>query len=641
MFPCNAKNNKKVSLLLLSFFLTVPSLGYSVENTSTTDKALKTTIATSAVDATVQSVPALPVQKMTEALKLLKADKVQTITFNKKDKADPTAVLITTTDGTQYSVTWAKKQDGKLWAEMLETTYGIYKGREDENPWITSMLNTVWSGMVTLAFFALLIMFMIWFQLKATRIMTSANQKPINPKDISISFDDIAGIDEAKNDVQEVLAFLNDKSTFDGLGAKIPKGILLVGEPGGGKTMLAKAFAKSCDAAFYGVSGSEFVEMYVGLGAARIRSLFKKARKHPRAVIFIDEIDAFGKKRGGQMSHGEVEQTLNQLLVEMDGFDHGKTDLVIIAATNRLEVLDEALLRPGRFDRHIMVQKPSLKGRKDILDVYIKKAKKVSDDINLQDLARQTVGLSAADLSNLVNEALLRAAKRKSSQLEQQDLLDAREKLLLGDPRMDITLVANEKRTTAYHEAGHTVLALATSGVPVERVSIRPRGNSLGQMLQVPNRESFSITHHELKSKLQVLMGGRAAEELAIGSITTGAGQDMEVAYTIARNMVTSYGFGKTLGTCGVRDSRQLSEGTRQSLEQEAMEIVQESYSEALQYLKEHESALKAIAELLLEQEDIAQKELLVIWTDHTNKTPSWAPLSLSKEASLLETMTG
>ncbi len=451
---------------------------------------------------------------------------------------------------------------------------------------------------------------LVWVQMKATKLITGKRIRAIKPKDIPVSFEHIAGIDEAVRDVREAVAFLARPNDFSRLGAKLPKGILLVGPPGGGKTMLAKAFAKACDAPFYAVSGSEFVEMFVGMGASRVRSLFKKARRSRKAVIFIDEIDALAKKRGGMSSHSESEQTLNELLVQMDGIDNGKSHIIVIAATNRMDAMDDAVLRPGRFDRIIQVSAPSLKGREDILRVYLKEHLG-NPDIDAAQLARICVGFSGAQLSSLVNEALIRAAREGKDRLSQTDLLAARDKLLMGDPRQDLDLLESERRTTAIHESGHAVVALTVSGDPVEKVTIEPRSQALGLVLQVPERDAVSLKESEIRARLQVLLGGRAAEEVFFGDVTTGASNDMERAYQIALSMVAQWGMGESLGRSGVADLNQVSGGTRERIEREAVVIVNRAYDHAREIVLASKDAISRMADKLMEQVTLDKQEVL------------------------------
>jgi cell division protease FtsH len=464
-----------------------------------------------------------------------------------------------------------------------------------------------------LLFFAVLVLVMVWVQIKASKAMTGKRVRAVKPKDIKVSFDDVAGVDEAVRDMREAVAFLNKPESFTRLGATLPKGILLVGPPGGGKTLLAKAFAKASDAPFYAVSGSEFVELYVGTGAARVRSLFKKARKAGKAVIFIDEIDALTKARGGIGSHSEAEQTLNQLLVEMDGLAPTKSQIIVIGATNRVDAMDEAVLRPGRFDRQIHVSTPSLKGREDILRVYLKEelVRGVLSQDDLNRMARLTPDFSGAQIANLVNEARIRAARNGGESLTPADLIAARDKILLGDPRKDLDLIESERRTTAIHESGHAVVALAVSKDPVERVTIEPRSRALGLMLQLPERAAVSFTESEARARLLVLLGGRAAEAVFNGDVTTGASNDMERAHDLALRMVSQWGYGSVLGQNGVSDLNKLSPGLRESVEREAVDLVNSAYKDALALVQSRRDAVERLVERLLVEETIGRETVL------------------------------
>lgn len=459
--------------------------------------------------------------------------------------------------------------------------------------------------------------------------MSSRKNKKIDPKDIDITFNDIAGNDEAKRDIMEVVEFMKNKKKYDKLGAKLPRGILLSGDPGNGKTMLAKAIAKECDASFFQASGSEFIEVFAGLGASRVRDLFKKARKSKRAVIFIDEIDTIGGKRGNIRSHSEGEQTLNQLLTEMDGFNSHKHEILVVAATNRIDVLDEALLRPGRFDRKIMINKPSHQGRIDILNVYLNKVKietegSLDPNIDVDVLSRLTVGFSGAELANLVNEALIRAAKKGSNYLTQQDLLDARNKILLGDPRADIKMVEKERRITAIHESGHAIVSLVVSKDPIETVTITPHGMALGFVLRVPEKENWMVSKDSLNKEMQVLMGGRAAEDLILGENTTGAMSDMEKAYEMAMSMATRWGMGEVLANISIKDLNTLSDGTRKDVDREVIELVRANYDTAKTILSRYPKVMDRMVSILMERESIDKEEVVKIWKEETNEDPYW-----------------
>lgn len=502
---------------------------------------------------------------------------------------------------------------------------------ESKSP-IENGLMTILALLKTLAYLVMYIVIfvaiMMFVQRKMLGFSSKKNQK-INPKDIDVTFNDIAGNDEAKKDIMEVVEFMKNKNKYDKLGAKLPRGILLSGDPGNGKTMLAKAIAKECDAAFFQASGSEFIEVFAGLGASRVRDLFKKARKSKRAVIFIDEIDTIGGKRGNIRSHSEGEQTLNQLLTEMDGFNSHKHEILVVAATNRIDVLDEALLRPGRFDRKIMINKPSHQGRIDILNVYLNKVKietegSLDPNIDVDIISRLTVGFSGAELANLVNEALIRAAKKDSNCLTQQDLLDARNKILLGDPRADIKMVEKERRITAIHESGHAIVSLVVSKDPIETVTITPHGMALGFVLRVPEKENWMVSKDSLNKEMQVLMGGRAAEDLILGENTTGAMSDMEKAYEMAMSMTTKWGMGEVLANISVKELNSLSDGTRKDVDREVIELVRSNYDQAKTILSRYPKVMDRMVSILMEKESIDKDDVVKIWKEETDEDPYW-----------------
>lgn len=472
---------------------------------------------------------------------------------------------------------------------------------------VKGMLLSIVSYLPLLMLFIVLMLVLVYVQIKGAGLISRNKNQIVNPKDINVSFADIAGIDEAKRDVMEVVDFLKNKSRYNKLGAKVPKGVLLSGGPGNGKTMLAKAIAKESDSVFLQASGSEFIQMFQGLGAARVRDLFKKAKKSGRAIIFIDEIDSIGMIRGG-LNNRESDQTLNQLLTEMDGFSNEGCELLVIAATNRAELLDEALLRPGRFDRCIVVNKPTQKGREDVLKVYI--PKEFQDSIDIVGVSRRTVGFSGADLANLVNEALIIASKRNSEHLSDADIFIARDKILLGAQKKDMELLDAERRTTSVHESGHTIVALLMSNMPVEKVTIVPHANALGLMLQVPDREVYTYTKEELFGRIQVLMGGRAAEEVLLNTYTTGASNDMNRAYDLALKMVSSYGMGEVLGFAACDSISTLSASLVASLELEAIAMVNDQYGQAKKLLENHRSVLENLSEILFIKENLDKEEI-------------------------------
>ena len=439
-----------------------------------------------------------------------------------------------------------------------------------------------------------------------------------------ITFDDVAGIEEAKDELEEIVEFLRDPKKFTKLGGRIPKGVLLVGSPGTGKTLLAKAIAGEAGVPFFTISGSDFVEMFVGVGASRVRDLFMQGKKNAPCLIFIDEIDAVGRHRGAGLGggHDEREQTLNQLLVEMDGFESNE-GVIIIAATNRPDVLDPALLRPGRFDRNVVVSKPDVKGREAILKVHVSKCP-LSDNVKLDVIARGTPGFSGADLANLVNEAALMAARKGKDKVEQEEFDAAKDKLLMGTERRSMVITDDEKKNTAYHEAGHTLVARLIPGTdPIHKVSIIPRGMALGVTQQLPMDERHTYNTEYLLNNVAVLMGGRAAEELVLKHMTTGAGNDIERATEIARKMICEWGMSTKLGPLcfGKKEeqvflgrdmgkSRDFSEETAIAIDAEMHEIVTEHYNRAYKLLEEHTDELHALAEALLERESLDSAEI-------------------------------
>src|SRR5437773_3749097 len=439
-----------------------------------------------------------------------------------------------------------------------------------------------------------------------------------------VTFSDVAGIDEAKEEVVEIIEFLKDPHKFQKLGGRIPKGVLIVGPPGTGKTLLAKAIAGEAGVPFFSISGSDFVEMFVGVGASRVRDLFEQGKKHAPCIIFIDEIDAVGRLRGAGLGggHDEREQTLNQLLVEMDGFDTTE-GVILIAATNRPDVLDPALLRPGRFDRQITVNRPDVRGRTEILRVHTKKVP-LAKDVDLEVISRGTPGFSGADLENLVNEAALLAARLNKTAVELKDFEFAKDKVLMGVERKSMVLTDEEKRTTAYHEAGHALMATLLPGTePVHKVTIIPRGRALGLTMQLPTDDRHSYSKEFLYNTLAILMGGRVAEELIFNQVTTGAGNDLERATDLARKMVCEWGMSEDLGplTFGKKDEeiflgreiatrRDYSEDIAIKIDAEVKRLVLGNYERTKKMLRDNMAALKALAEALLEKEVLDAPEI-------------------------------
>ncbi|WOJ88719.1 ATP-dependent zinc metalloprotease FtsH [Methylocapsa polymorpha] len=442
-----------------------------------------------------------------------------------------------------------------------------------------------------------------------------------------VTFEDVAGVDEAKEDLQEIVEFLRDPQRFQRLGGRIPRGVLLIGPPGTGKTLLARAIAGEANVPFFTISGSDFVEMFVGVGASRVRDMFEQAKKNAPCIIFIDEIDAVGRHRGAGLGGGndEREQTLNQLLVEMDGFEANES-IILIAATNRPDVLDPALLRPGRFDRQIVVPNPDVVGRERILKVHVRKVP-LAPDVELRTVARGTPGFSGADLMNLVNEAALLAARRGKRVVTMAEFEDSKDKIMMGAERRTMVMTEDEKMLTAYHEGGHAIVALSVPATdPVHKATIIPRGRALGMVMQLPERDKLSMTYEQMTSRLAVCMGGRVSEEIIFGKdkITSGAQSDIEQATNLARAMVTRWGFSDELGTVMYGDNQQevflgysmgrqttISEATAQKIDSEVRRLVEMGLGEARRIITERRNDLETLAKGLLEFETLTGEEIL------------------------------
>ncbi|PNS09682.1 ATP-dependent zinc metalloprotease FtsH [Solilutibacter silvestris] len=454
----------------------------------------------------------------------------------------------------------------------------------------------------------------------------------LNEDQTKVTFADVAGCDEAKEEVSELVDFLRDPSRFQKLGGKIPRGVLMVGPPGTGKTLLAKAIAGEARVPFFSISGSDFVEMFVGVGASRVRDMFEQAKKNAPCIIFIDEIDAVGRHRGSGMGggHDEREQTLNQMLVEMDGFEGGE-GVIVIAATNRPDVLDKALLRPGRFDRQVMVGLPDIKGREQILRVHMRKVP-LGDDVRPDVLARGTPGFSGADLANLVNEAALFAARRNKQQVEMQDFEDAKDKIYMGPERRSMVMREDERRNTAYHESGHAVVAMTLPKAdPVHKVTIMPRGWALGVTWQLPEHDQLSNYREKMLGEISILFGGRIAEELFSGDMSTGASNDFERATKLARGMVTKYGMSDELGTMVYADddagfgvhNKTISEATQQKVDAEIRRILDVQYDVARNILEDKREIVEAMVAALLEWETIDAEQVKAIMEGRTPNPPA------------------
>jgi len=488
---------------------------------------------------------------------------------------------------------------------------------EETSLWQSILIS--WLPMIILI--GLWVFFMRQVQVGGGKAMAFGKSKArmLPPDKKKVTFEDVAGIDEAKEELQEIIDFLIDPKKFTRLGGRIPKGVLLMGAPGTGKTLLARAIAGEANVPFFSISGSDFVEMFVGVGASRVRDLFIQGKRNAPCIIFIDEIDAVGRHRGAGLGggHDEREQTLNQLLVEMDGFESNE-GVIIIAATNRPDVLDPALLRPGRFDRQVVVPTPDVKGREAILKVHAKRTP-LAPDVSFEVLARGTPGFTGADLENLVNEAALLAARENKEFVTMDDFEQAKDKVLMGKERKSLILTEEERRTTAYHEAGHTLVAKSLPGTdPIHKVSIIPRGTALGVTQQLPVDERHTYSKNYLNNNIAILLGGRAAEEIVFNNFTTGAGNDIEKATELARKMVCEWGMSEYMGPLafGRREEqiflgkelarhKDYSEKTAEAIDQEVRRIVTENYEKAKKIIKDNLSILHRLAEKLLELESL------------------------------------
>jgi len=514
-------------------------------------------------------------------------------------------------------------QDPELINILRQRGVRISAKPKDESPWYVTILIS-WFPMVLLI--AVWIFFMRQMQAGGGRAMSFGRSRArLLPEQAKgITFEDVAGIPESKEELQEIIEFLKDPKKFTRLGGRIPKGVLLVGAPGTGKTLLARAIAGEAGVPFFSISGSDFVEMFVGVGAARVRDLFIQGKKHAPCIIFIDEIDAVGRHRGAGLGggHDEREQTLNQLLVEMDGFESNE-GVILISATNRPDVLDPALLRPGRFDRQVVVPIPDVRGREAILKVHTRRTP-LAGDVDLSILARGTPGFTGADIENMVNEAALIAARYNKDVIEMSDFEQAKDKVMMGTERKSLIISDVERKSTAYHEAGHALVAKLLPGTdPIHKVTIIPRGRSLGLTQQLPLDEKHTYTKKYLLNNLAVLLGGRVAEELVFGDYTTGAGNDLEKATEIARKMVCDWGMSEELGplTYGKREEqiflgkemtryKEYSEETAVKIDAEIKKLVMESYNKTKDVLTKHINTLHALATALLEKETLDGKAI-------------------------------
>ncbi|HMC47705.1 MAG TPA: ATP-dependent zinc metalloprotease FtsH [Caballeronia sp.] len=559
-----------------------------------------------------------------------KTGKVKTVTVQGRN------LTVTPADGQKYQIV----SPGDIWMVGDLMKYGVQvSGKADDEP------NALVSALYYLGPTILIIGF--WFFMMRQMqgggkggafSFGKSRARLIDENNNAINFTDVAGCDEAKEEVSELVDFLRDPQKFQKLGGRIPRGVLLVGPPGTGKTLLARAIAGEAKVPFFSISGSDFVEMFVGVGAARVRDMFEQAKKHAPCIVFIDEIDAVGRHRGAGMGGGndEREQTLNQMLVEMDGFE-ANSGVIVIAATNRSDVLDKALLRPGRFDRQVYVGLPDIRGREHIMKVHLRKVP-ISNDVDASVIARGTPGFSGADLANLVNEAALFAARRGKRIVEMADFEDAKDKIFMGPERKSAVMREEERRNTAYHESGHAVVAkLLPHADPVHKVSIMPRGWALGITWQLPEHDRVNLYRDKMLEEIAILFGGRAAEEVFLNSMSTGASNDFERATKMARDMVTRYGMSDVLGTMvyvdteqdgmfGKMASKTVSEATQQKVDAEIRRILDDQYGLARKLLEDNRDKVEAMTKALLEWETIDAEQISDIMGGRPPRPPKNLP---------------
>ena len=570
----------------------------------------------------------------------------------KEARFDANEITVTKNDGSKYMTVMPPLEDKKLLDDLLNKKVKI-EGTPFEKRSLLSQILISWFPMLFLV--GVWIFFMRQMQGGGGKAMSfgKSRAKMLNQDQIKVTFADVAGCDEAKEEVGEVVDFLREPKKFQNLGGKIPKGILMVGPPGTGKTLLAKAIAGEAKVPFFTISGSDFVEMFVGVGASRVRDMFEQAKKNAPCLIFIDEIDAVGRQRGAGLGggHDEREQTLNQMLVEMDGFG-GNEGVIVIAATNRPDVLDPALTRPGRFDRQVVVGLPDVKGREQILKVHMRKVP-VADDVDAMTLARGTPGYSGADLANLVNEAALFAARSNKRTVSMLEFEKAKDKINMGPERRTMIMTDKQKESTAYHEAGHAIVGyLVPEHDPVHKVTIIPRGRALGVTFFLPEGDQISISQKQLESKLSTLYAGRLAEDLIYGeeNISTGASNDIKVATNIARNMVTQWGFSDKLGPIlytedegevflgrSMAKAKHMSDETAHAIDEEVRAIVNRNYARARQILIDNMDILHAMKDALVKYETIEEEQIKQLmnrepvtppsgWEDNKDMKPTAKP---------------
>ena len=570
----------------------------------------------------------------------------------KEARFDANEITVTKNDGSKYMTVMPPLEDKKLLDDLLNKKVKI-EGTPFEKRSLLSQILISWFPMLFLV--GVWIFFMRQMQGGGGKAMSfgKSRAKMLTQDQIKVTFADVAGCDEAKEEVAEIVDFLREPKKFQNLGGKIPKGILMVGPPGTGKTLLAKAIAGEAKVPFFTISGSDFVEMFVGVGASRVRDMFEQAKKNAPCLIFIDEIDAVGRQRGAGLGggHDEREQTLNQMLVEMDGFG-GNEGVIVIAATNRPDVLDPALTRPGRFDRQVVVGLPDVKGREQILKVHMRKVP-VADDVDAMTLARGTPGYSGADLANLVNEAALFAARSNKRTVSMLEFEKAKDKINMGPERRTMIMTDKQKESTAYHEAGHAIVGyLVPEHDPVHKVTIIPRGRALGVTFFLPEGDQISISQKQLESKLSTLYAGRLAEDLIYGeeNISTGASNDIKVATNIARNMVTQWGFSDKLGPIlytedegevflgrSMAKAKHMSDETAHAIDEEVRAIVNRNYARARQILIDNMDILHAMKDALVKYETIEEEQIKQLmnrepvtppsgWEDNKDTSPKAKP---------------
>lgn len=579
----------------------------------------------------------------------------------KEARFDANEITVTKNDGSKYMTVMPPLEDKKLLDDLLNKKVKI-EGTPFEKRSLLSQILISWFPMLFLV--GVWVFFMRQMQGGGGKAMSfgKSRAKMLNQDQIKVTFADVAGCDEAKEEVGEVVDFLREPKKFQNLGGKIPKGILMVGPPGTGKTLLAKAIAGEAKVPFFTISGSDFVEMFVGVGASRVRDMFEQAKKNAPCLIFIDEIDAVGRQRGAGLGggHDEREQTLNQMLVEMDGFG-GNEGVIVIAATNRPDVLDPALTRPGRFDRQVVVGLPDVKGREQILKVHMRKVP-VADDVDAMTLARGTPGYSGADLANLVNEAALFAARSNKRTVSMLEFEKAKDKINMGPERRTMIMTDKQKESTAYHEAAHAIVGyLVPEHDPVHKVTIIPRGRALGVTFFLPEGDQISISQKQLESKLSTLYAGRLAEDLIYGeeNISTGASNDIKVATNIARNMVTQWGFSDKLGPIlytedegevflgrSMAKAKHMSDETAHAIDEEVRAIVNRNYARARQILIDNMDILHAMKDALVKYETIEEEQIKQLmnrepvtppsgWEDNKDTSPKAKPQEETTESSV------